>query len=161
MKLYKYTLEQLKEAAKTSTSIRQALMKLNVAAYGGNYEVFKKAVDYFSIDISHFTGKGWSKGKKLLHKRDISDYLLNKYPIHSHKLRLRLLEESIFEHKCSNCKLTEWLGNPIPLELDHINGDNKNNNLSNLRLLCPNCHTLTPTYRGKNKKPKFGSGSPC
>jgi 5-methylcytosine-specific restriction endonuclease McrA len=52
---------------------------------------------------------------------------------------------------CSCCSGTEWLGKPMPLELDHINGDNANNSLDNLRLLCPNCHAQTPTYRGKNQ----------
>ena len=49
------------------------------------------------------------------------------------------------------CELTEWREQLITLELDHINGDNKDNSLDNLRLLCPNCHSQTPTYRGRNK----------
>ena len=58
--------------------------------------------------------------------------------------------------KCYNCNLTNWLGFNIPLELEHINGDNRDNRIENLILLCPNCHALTPTYRGKNKH-KIGS----
>jgi hypothetical protein len=54
------------------------------------------------------------------------------------------------EHKCEECKNTEWLNNPINLELEHINGDSSDNNLINLKLLCPNCHSYTPTYKGKN-----------
>lgn len=56
-----------------------------------------------------------------------------------------------FGHKCSSCENTHWLGVKIPIELDHIDGNHKNNNLENLRLLCPNCHAITPTYKSKNK----------
>ena len=55
------------------------------------------------------------------------------------------------------CKGETWLGNPIPLELDHINGDAGNNKFENLRLLCPNCHATTPTHKAKNKG--FGRGA--
>jgi 5-methylcytosine-specific restriction endonuclease McrA len=61
------------------------------------------------------------------------------------------LREGIFEHRCANCRNTRWLNQPIPLELDHINGNNKDNRLKNLRLLCPNCHAQTPTYRSKKR----------
>ena len=151
MKLKKYTYEQLVHAIQTSISYREVLIALNVIPAGGNYKTLKKAIDYFSLDISHFKHKGHFKGKSL-GSRDIQDYFSNKQTITSHKLRLKLLSEGIFKHQCSNCSLSIWLGQPIPLELDHINGIHSDNSLSNLRLLCPNCHSLTPTFRGKKRK---------
>jgi 5-methylcytosine-specific restriction endonuclease McrA len=85
--------------------------------------------------------------------RPIEDYLSNKYPIQSDRLRRRLINEGVLERRCSDCKLDTWMDQPIPLELDHIDGSHQNNTLDNLRLLCPNCHSLTPTFRGKNKRP--------
>lgn len=61
----------------------------------------------------------------------------------------RLIEKR--GHQCESCKLTEWLGKKIPVELDHIDGHPGHNLESNLRLLCPNCHAQTPFYRGANK----------
>jgi hypothetical protein len=57
-------------------------------------------------------------------------------------------------HKCWQCEATEWQGKFLHLEMDHIDGDNKNNELSNVRILCPNCHSITPTWRYKNIKRK-------
>ena len=55
-------------------------------------------------------------------------------------------------HRCESCSNTEWLGDPIPLELEHVDGNNKNQVKENLLLLCPNCHAKTSTYRGRNAK---------
>lgn len=53
-------------------------------------------------------------------------------------------------HKCQRCKNSEWMGSPIPLCLDHVDGNSDNDEKSNLRLLCHNCHAQTPTFGGKN-----------
>jgi hypothetical protein len=64
--------------------------------------------------------------------------------------KLRLIEEH--GYLCNICSINKWNDQPIILELDHIDGNSDNNTRENLRLLCPNCHSQTPTYRGKNKK---------
>jgi hypothetical protein len=147
----KYTNEQLIESCKNSTSIRQVLINLGLAPEGGSYRTIHKYIKTLGIDTSHFTGQGWSKGKAWAPKKSIEEYLSNQQSIQSHKLRLRLLREHILPFECSSCSLTEWKGQPIPLELDHIDGNHNNNILSNLRLLCPNCHAQTSTYTGRNK----------
>lgn len=149
MKLHKYNIEQLKDAVASSVSIRQSLKKLGISPAGGNYQTFKKAVKYYSIDTSHFLGKSHNKGRKFI-RRDIWDYLNNKVPINSHRLKTRLLRENLKQYQCECCKLTTWLNSDIPLELHHNDGNPQNNNINNLRLLCPNCHAFTDNYRGKN-----------
>ncbi|MGB5260869.1 MAG: HNH endonuclease [Gammaproteobacteria bacterium] len=131
--------------------MRQTLQILGVAPYGGNYDVLRKAIKHYKLNISHFTGQAWNKGKTLPPKQPIEKYLSNEIPIQSYKLKNKLLKADIFEHKCSHCSRTIWLNQPIPLELDHINGNKKDNRLRNIRLLCPNCHAQTPTYRSKNR----------
>ena len=152
MKHNKYTKEQLINAISNSTSIRQSLLSLGIAAQGGNYRVIHNAIKTYNIDISHFKQQSWAKDKIFGPKKNLEDYLSNKFPIQSYKLKLKLLQEKIFPYMCSNCKSTTWMDQKIPLELDHIDGNHKNNNLNNLRLLCPNCHALTDNYRGKNIK---------
>lgn len=82
------------------------------------------------------------------YKKDIQQYLNNQCKITSHKLRCKLIQENIFAHKCQQCNLTKWNNQPIPLQLHHIDGNHNNNNLNNIKLLCPNCHAQTDNYAG-------------
>jgi len=152
MKIRSYTEEQFKEVVANSLSIRQVLLTLNLAGSGGAYLGFKRAVEEWNVDTSHFTGQLWSKGRKFEPKRDIQDYLSNKFTIQSFKLKNRLFQEGIFRRECSVCNLTEWNGEEAPLELDHIDGNPQNNLISNLRIICPNCHAQTVNHAGRNKR---------
>lgn len=148
-----YTVEEFKQAVKTSFSISQVLIKLGKSPKGGNYRVFKDFISKHNIDVSHFTGQGWNKGNSpnIYQDRKTEDYLNNVYKIQSNELRKLLLREKYFSHMCYKCLLKKWNDLPIPLELEHIDGNPLNNKLENLTLLCPNCHAQTDTYRGKNK----------
>lgn len=76
--------------------------------------------------------------------------LVSKSNYQTNKLRKRLIKSKIKEHCCEHCGNVMWQGEPIPLELSHKNGLNDDHRLENLEILCPNCHALTDTYRGKN-----------
>jgi Zn finger protein HypA/HybF involved in hydrogenase expression len=149
---YTYSEEELREAVKTSTSIRQVLDKLNIVPAGGNYQTTNRRIQKLDIDISHFSGQAWNKGRVIGPKRPIEEYLKENSVVQSFKLKNRLITEGLKQHKCECCGITEWMGKPTPIELDHINGNHHDNRLENLRILCPNCHAQTDTYRGKNKK---------
>ena len=146
----KYDAESLRLAVQESLSYRQVLIHLGMNAVGSAYYFIKAAIKKCGYDTSHFLGASSNRGKIIGPKRPIDDYLSGRFNIGSHKLKIRLIKEKIFEDKCTMCGLTEWLNKKMPLELDHIDGNRDNNQLINLRLLCPNCHTLTPTYRGRN-----------
>lgn len=150
-----YTEEWLKELCKESTSYAQVLEKSGRKPTGGNYAILKKKLLEFDIDISHFTGKGSNKGKKFLRPSPYTfEEVCCKNSLVSQKaLRNYIRKNNLIEYRCSFCGCDgNWQGSLISLELDHINGDNSDNELCNLRYLCPNCHATTLTYRGRNKR---------
>ena len=92
---------------------------------------------------------GFSSNRKI----PTEDIIEGKYPyIQTGLVKKRLLDENIKLHQCKKCFNVEWNGEKIPLELNHIDGNRHNHHISNLELLCPNCHAQTETYRGKNKR---------
>jgi 5-methylcytosine-specific restriction endonuclease McrA len=99
------------------------------------------------IYVGNQSGKGYTKKHD---KMTLQEYLNQSLDVQSNKVRKKLLAEGYKEHKCENCGLTQWLGQPIPLELHHKDGNRDNNTLENYVLLCPNCHAFTDSYRGKN-----------
>ncbi len=125
----------------------------------GNYQTVKRHIKLLNIDTSHFTGQAWvgTRTYQPTERKPIEEILIEGSTYGTHTLRLRLIKEGILQPVCSSCNLDKWLGEPIALELDHINGIRDDHRLHNLRLLCPNCHAQTPTWRGRNRKSVIAS----
>ena len=146
--------EEFEKAIQQSHSIAETCRHLGIKPSGGNYQIVHNAIKKYSIDTNHFTGQGWNTGLKFkpLEEKPIDKILVADSSFQSFKLKRRLLQEGLKKHICEQCGLIEWQGKPIPLELHHINGNNRDNRIENLVLLCPNCHALTESYRGRNKR---------
>ncbi len=129
-----------------SISMAEASAKL-----GLHFNSFKKRALELNCYNTNQSGIGM---KKLMPKIPLKEIIYeNKHPQYqTYKLKLRLIEDGILKNMCKCCGLeNSWNGKKIELELDHIDGDSKNHNLKNLRLLCPNCHSQTETFRSKNR----------
>ena len=133
---------------KDSFSLREVCLKAGIVVTTGNYDTLKRIIKEENIDISHF--KRQNVNNQTHHE---IDYFLQKGSnIGSFKLKNKLFDNGLKERKCECCGRTEWMGKPINLQLHHINGDNTDNRLENLQILCPNCHSYTDNYCGKNQK---------
>lgn len=129
-------------------------------ASGQNYRLIPKTIKELNLDTSHFLGQGHMKNKThyWAPKKELEEILIeNSTYISSHTLKQRLVKEKLLTYKCSGCSIVDWkseiVNNEIvelSLHLDHVNGKKDDNRIENLRLLCPNCHSLTETYAGKN-----------
>ena len=101
------------------------------------------------------------KGKSISHSEESRKKALKTYSenrlkylfdtpfdqLHHQSKRIKIIIEQ--EGKCAHCGNSEWMGQPICFEMDHIDGNNKNNSRDNLEILCPNCHSNTPTWKGR------------
>lgn len=145
-----YTKEEFIKAVSTSYSVREALQKLNLNPSGANYASFKKKCKSISIDTSHFGCAGhleynWSRTRPLEEILVVdSDYSSTSW------LKRRLISKNLLRYECYECGISSWRDKQLSLQLDHINGVNTDHRLENLRLLCPNCHSQTPTFAGRN-----------
>jgi RNA polymerase subunit RPABC4/transcription elongation factor Spt4 len=102
---------------------------------------------------SKFIGLSWRALNNVGKRTSLSDILEGKHPEYqTFKLKNKLLKANIKTNVCEVCGISEWNGMHINMQLDHIDGNSHNHLLENLRMICPNCHSQTNTYCGKNIK---------
>jgi hypothetical protein len=150
-----YTRELLQAAVSKCTSVAGVVRYLGQRQAGGTQAHIGRRIKHFGIDTSHFTGQAHNKGRRSPKRIPPEELLVRRPPglkrVPGARLRLALTELGRPE-RCEGCATgPEWLGQPLTLEVDHINGDWSDNRAENLRLLCPNCHAITATYCGRNK----------
>ncbi len=149
----------LRKVVASSISVREALEQMGLRGAGGNYRYFAKYTEIYKIDTSHFLGKGWSKNKSIPKEpvRTLEEILVSSSNFSTYQLKKRLFKAGLKSQKCEECGWAKQSDDGrIPIEIDHINGDHSDNRLENLRILCPNCHSLKPTHCGRNKKLRRG-----
>lgn len=133
-----YTDEQIIEITARVFSLAGLLKELGLQPTGGNYSNMRRNLQRLELTCEHWKGQGWNKNNQL---KDWKDYT-RKGSIKKHLIKLR-------GHCCEKCDNKIWLSELITLEVHHIDGDRTNNNLVNLQLLCPNCHSQTKSWRRK------------
>jgi 5-methylcytosine-specific restriction endonuclease McrA len=153
---WKYTEERLREAVSHSESYAGVLRYLEIVGAGGNHTHISRSIKRLGIDTSHFTGQAWRKGRTSERRKPPADLLVlgaaGSARVNGERLRKALIEVGV-PYVCARCGNTgSWLFEALTLHVDHINGRYWDNRPENLRFLCPNCHAVTPTYAGKNRK---------
>ena len=137
---------EVKEVVYSSMTMAQASAKL-----GLHFNTFKRIAVKLGVYNPNQSGKGIKKDMSSI-TIPLTEILDGKHPSYqTYKLKNRMLKEGILINICSECGISEWNGKSISLELDHVDGVRTNHKLENLRLLCPNCHSQTDTYRSKNR----------
>lgn len=142
--------ELLQQLVNTSDSLSEILRKQGKATSGAALKVLKEKLKAYEIEYSFIPVSTFTSSPKPL-----KEYLKKDTVIKSQDLKRRLLKAGLKEDKCEICgQLPEWNGQPLVLQLDHINGDHYDNRIENLRIVCPNCHTQTDTFGTKKPKNK-------
>lgn len=154
----KWTRDILEPVVARSTSVNDVLRRLGLATVGGHHANISRRIKAYGLDTSHFTPMARTDQQRYnQRRRTAEEILVEDTSAHARRVpgsRLkRALRELGMEERCALCGIEPvWLGEALPIEVDHIDGNWRNNRIENLRLLCPNCHSTTDSYRGRAKR---------
>lgn len=150
----KYTKELLEPIVSQSKSLSDVMRAVGIKCNGGNFRFIKQKIQDLDLDMSHFTGQTWSKGLTIetdqrVTRKNTNSVLKSGVSLRSSVIKRLMLKEGV-EYRCKICNNDgNWMNKSLSLHIDHVDGDNRNNEIHNLRFLCPNCHQQTPTWGNK------------
>ncbi|MFI2718853.1 HNH endonuclease signature motif containing protein [Streptomyces collinus] len=150
----RWTRDVLERAVAASTNMCEVLRHLGLEVVGGHHTHISRRIKAYGIDTSHFKvptrrGKPWRPRTPEAFLVEQPADRARRVP--SDRLKWAMASPGVAE-RCALCGTEAvWRGRPLPLEVDHVDGDWRNNRIENLRLLCPNCHSTTDSYRGRGK----------
>ena len=155
------SLEELSGIVKNSFSIREVQVNLGYRPSSGTvFYLVRNKIKEYGIDTSHFGSKKEDRlsVSGIKHTSDLVFIKNSKYK-NIWSLKKRILREGLLDYICKECgNEGVWNNKPMTLQLDHINGDPSDHRLSNLRFLCPNCHSQTENFCGRNRFTSIVSG---
>lgn len=154
--IWKMNKQSFQELVKNHTTYTDILKEFGFSGKGGSHLTLKQRIKEEEIDCSHIQKN--NIGRKFPNRKAIplEEVMIKNSTYSRRSLRERLLKDGILQNKCAICGLTPlWQNKKLVLILDHINGANNDHRLENLRLLCPNCNSQTPTFSGKTRKIKY------
>ncbi len=147
---WSYSDAELETALKEARSLSGFLRTIGHAVSANSYRTLNRRIAASSIDLSALDRYHAVRAASFRRRTPLVDVLVAGRPFNNGVLKRRLLAEGLLEDRCQKCGLgPTWQGQRISLQLDHMNGDRQDNRLENLRILCPNCHSQTPTFGSK------------
>ena len=135
-----YTKDILAPIVASSKTYAECLRKLNVVPAGGNYSTLQKNITKFNLSTEHMVHQAFNQDREFKTFEGLTG---------KQSIRSRIIKS--LGHFCQKCGIHTWQDQPLTLELEHIDGDHRNNSRENLTLLCPNCHSQTKTWRNRKR----------